>query len=364
MLIKEIIEELNNFAPLELQEDYDNSGLNVGNPENEISGILISLDITPEIINEAIENNCNLIISHHPLIFKGIKKITGKNDVEKSIIKAIKNDISIYCGHTNFDNHYLGVNNKIAEKLNLNNLQILDNKENIYRKISVYIPFESVEKVKNAMFETGAGKLGNYDCCSYDTIGLGSFRANEKSNPYIGEKNQIHFEKETKIEMIYPKYLENKIVSAMLSAHPYEEVAYNLINNEMKNKFSGAGIIGSFEEEITEIQLFEKLKSKFEISNIRHTKLLNKKIGKIAICGGSGAFLINNAIQAKVQAYITADLKYHDFFLAENKILLIDIGHYESEQFTKEIFFDIIHKKNVNFAVKISQKNTNPINNY
>ena len=364
MKIKEIVSELNNFAPVQLQESYDNSGLNVGNLENEITGILLCIDVIPEVVEEAIRKNCNLIVSHHPLIRNEIKKLTGDNYVEKSIILAIQNDISIYCGHTNFDNHASGVSWKIAEKLNLKNIKILAPINNIVRKVSVFVPQNYAEKVRNTMFDAGAGKLGNYDCCSYNTDGYGSFKANENANPFVGESNKIHFEQEVKIEVIYPSYLENKIITAMLSAHPYEEVAYDVFTLNNKISFAGMGVYGEFEEDISELDFLKKLKTTFFVENIRHSKFLNKKIKKVAICGGSGSSLIDKVKQIGSDAFITGDVKYHDYFLAENRIFLTDIGHYESEQFTKEIFFDIINKKNVNFAVNFSEIKTNPINNY
>lgn len=364
MKIKEIVNELNSYAPIELQENFDNSGLNIGNLENDIIGILICIDIIPEVVQEAIDKKCNLIISHHPLIFNNLKKIIGVNYVERSIILAIKNDISIYCGHTNFDNYSEGVNKKIAEKIGLEDIKILSTNSEQIKKISVFVPLKYAQTVRNAMFEAGAGKQGNYDCCSYNTDGFGSFRANEKAKPFVGKNSEMHLEAETKIETIYPAYLENKILEAIFTTHPYEEVAYDIytINNNIK--FAGLGMYGSFEKEITELEFLNRLKTTFTVENIRHSKMLNKKIQKVAVCGGSGSFLIEKAKLIDVQAFVTADIKYHDYFLAEDKIFLIDIGHYESEQYTKEIFFDIINKKSVNFAVIFSEINTNPIKNY
>ena len=364
MKISEIINALNEFAPLPLQEDFDNSGLNIGNPDNEITGILLTIDVTPEIVNEAIVHGCNLIISHHPLIFGKLKKITGTNYVERSIITAIKNDISIYCGHTNFDQVYNGVSARICDKLNLKNRKILSPKSNILKKISVFAPISHAEKVRDTMFRAGGGHIGNYDCCSYNTQGKGSFRGNDSSNPFVGNKGEIHFEDEIKIEMIYPEYLERYIISEMLKEHPYEEVAYDLIKLDNKNNFAGLGMTGFLDNEITETELLSTLKKVFGLNTLRHSELLNKPVKKIAVCGGSGASFIEIAKSSGAHVFISADIKYHDYFLAENKILIIDIGHYESEQYTKDIFYDIIMKKNVNFAVRFSEINTNPIKNY
>ena len=363
MKVQDIINLLNEFAPLDIQEDFDNSGLNIGNPEQEVSGILITLDITPEVVEEAISLNCNLIVSHHPLIFGKLKKITGTNYIEKAIIKAIKNDIAIYCGHTNFDQVFHGVSSKICDKLELKNREILSAKKNHLRKISVFVPNSHAEQVRNAMFEAGAGNIGNYSNCSYNVNGVGSFKANSLANPFVGTIEKIHFENETKIEIIYPDYAEKEIIKSMLQNHPYEEVAYDLIKLENQNNFCGLGMAGTIET-IDEITLLEKIKTIFEIKTVKHSPLLNKPVNKISVCGGSGAFLIENAKRSKSQVFITADIKYHDYFLAENQILLVDIGHYESEKYTKEIFYDVISKKYSNFAVHISKINTNPIKIY
>ncbi len=360
MKIKDIVSFLNKQVPLSLQEDFDNSGLNLGNYDHDVKGVLICLDVTLDVINEAINDNCNLIISHHPLIFSKLKRITSSNDIEKAIVLAIKNDISIFCGHTNFDNYHNGVSYKIAKKLNLKNISVLSPSLNTLEKISVFVPNDFVDIVREKMFEAGAGNIGNYDSCSFNSQGLGTFRANENANPFVGEKSKLHFENETKVEMVLQKSNEKAIVSAMLSVHPYEEVAYNIItlNN---NSQTGLGIYGELEEEISEEQFLTLLKDIFFVKYIRHSQLRDKKIKKISLCGGSGAFLINNAIALSSDAFITGDLKYHDFFLAENKILLCDIGHYESEQFTKEIFYEIISSLNPDFPIKISKINTNPI---
>ncbi|MDR2009580.1 MAG: Nif3-like dinuclear metal center hexameric protein [Bacteroidales bacterium] len=364
MKIKDLIKEFNNFAPLYLQEDFDNSGLNVGNPDEEIKGVLLTVDITPEVVEEAIENNCNFIVSHHPLIFGKLKKITGSDYVEKSIILAIKNDISIYCGHTNFDQVFYGVSSKICDKLGLINRNILAPKPGILKKIAVFVPVDYAETVRNAMFNSGAGHVGNYDCCSYNTEGKGSFCGNDSTNPFVGKKGEVHFENEVKIEMIYPEYLERQILDSMINVHPYEEVAYDLIKLENANNYVGLGMVGHLENEKNEKQLLDEIKKQFGLTTLRHSQFLNNPVKKIAVCGGSGAFLINAAKNSGADVFVSADIKYHDYFLAENKILLVDIGHYESEQFTKEIFYDIIMKKNINFAVRFSKINTNPIKNY
>ena len=364
MKIKELLYSFEEFAPLALQEDFDNSGLQIGNSESDIKGVLICIDITPEVVEEAIKYDLNLIVSHHPLIFSRLKKITGSDYIEKSIILAIKNNISIYCGHTNFDNVYNGVSAKICEKIGLKNLKILAPKEDILKKIVVFVPQSHAEKVRNAMFEAGAGHIGNYDNCSFNIQGSGSFRANESTNPFVGERGKVHFEDEQRIEMIYPSYIEKKLISKILESHPYEEVAYDIYKLDNKWKTVGLGMTGELEKAFPEKIFLNILKEKFNLSSLKHTNFLNKPIKKVAVCGGSGAFLISAAKHTGADIYISGDIKYHDYFLAENRILIVDIGHFESEQFTKEIFYDIIMKKNPNFAVRFSEIITNPINTF
>ncbi len=364
MKIKELLSSFEEYAPLALQEDFDNSGLQIGDREADITGVLICIDITPTVVEEAIQNNLNLIISHHPLIFSKLKKINGSDYIEKSIILAIKNDIAIYCGHTNFDNVYNGVSAKICDKLGLTNLQILAPKTDILKKIVVFVPESHSEIVRNAMFEAGAGHIGNYNNCSFNLSGTGSFKANENANPYVGERGKTHFEKEQRIEMIYPAYIEKKLISKILESHPYEEVAYDIYKLDNKLDIVGLGMTGELKKEISEKKFLSLLKEKFNISSLKHTNFLNKPIKKVAVCGGSGAYLISTAKHSGADIYISSDIKYHDFFLAENQLLIVDIGHFESEQFTKEIFYDIIMKKNPNFAVRFSEINTNPINTF
>ncbi len=364
MKIRELVAELESFAPSALQENYDNAGLNIGFPEAEISGVLICVDVIPEVVDEAIANGCNMIISHHPLIFPNIKKITGRNNVEKCIISALQNNISIYCGHTNFDKAPNGVSMKMCEKLGLKNCKTLDSEKHILKKIAVYVPKSHADQVRRAMFEAGAGTIGNYDNCSFNIEGIGTYRADENCNPFAGEIGKLHHEAETKIEVILPAFLQSRVISAMLKVHPYEEPAFDIFAIENEWESAGLGAVGELETEISEDELLKLVKQNFCVGNIRHSAKTGRKIRRIAVCGGSGASYIREAISQKADAFITADIKYHDWFLAENKIILLDIGHYESEQFTKEIFYDIVVKKNNNFATYFSKVNTNPINNY
>jgi dinuclear metal center YbgI/SA1388 family protein len=361
MKIADVINELENLAPPVLQEDYDNAGLITGNSEWNCKGILCTLDATEEIVEEAKANNCNLIVAHHPIVFKGLKKITGRNYVEKTIINAIKNDIAIYAIHTNLDNVIEGVNNKIADKLNLINRQVLLPKENMLMKLYTFVPVEYVEKVRAAIFNAGAGFIGNYSECSFNAEGKGTFKAGENTHPFIGEKNILHQENEIKTEIIFPSYLKNKIVHALMEAHPYEEVAYDIISLSNNYQKTGSGLIGELQQEISETEFLASIKNDFALQVIRHTALLQKPVKKIAICGGAGSFLINNALSAGADFYITADIKYHEFFDSNNKMVIADIGHWESEQFTIELLHEVLQAKFPNFAVLKTKKVTNPV---
>ncbi|HOK38007.1 MAG TPA: Nif3-like dinuclear metal center hexameric protein [Bacteroidales bacterium] len=362
MKVADIISLFDGVAPIKLQENFDNSGLNVGNPQTEIAGVLLCLDVIPEVVEEAIAEKCNLIISHHPLIFDGLKSITGKNYIEKSIALAIKNDISILCLHTNLDSVREGVSGKIADKLLLENKKVLVPKENSLRKLVVFVPESHAEEVRKSIFDAGAGHIGNYDSCSYNVNGLGSFRAGVDANPFVGEIGKIHYEPEIRVETIFPEYLQNKIISAMLSSHPYEEVAYDIYKLENKWNSVGFGIVGELSTKMEEKDFLLYIKEKLNVKYLRHSSFTNKTIKKVAVCGGSGASFIKEAITAGVDVYITGDVKYHDYFSIEKQFLLVDIGHYESEIFILEKFYDEIIKKNPNFAVRFTKINTNPIN--
>lgn len=364
MKINEIIGIINEFAPIPLQESYDNAGLIIGDPQGEANSALLTIDITEEVIDEAIKNKDALIISHHPIIFSGLKKINGANYVERCIIKAIQNNIAIYAAHTNIDSVFDGVNNKICEKLNLKNVEILEPKENTLLKLVCFIPLDYKERVANAIFSVGAGKIGTYNSCSFNTPGTGTFMAGDGSHPFVGEKGHVHEEKEVRFETIIPSFLKEKVLNAMYESHPYEEVAYDIYPLKNSYKDAGIGMIGNLENEIDEKDFLDQIKNTFKVKCIRHTKLFNKKIKRVAVCGGSGSFLLKQAIRKKADIFISADFKYHQFFDAENKIIIADIGHYESEQFTTEIFYDVLTKKITNFAIHFSQVNTNPLNYY
>lgn len=361
MTIKDITQVLEEMAPLAFAEDFDNVGLLVGDVQNNCTGVLICHDALESVIDEAITENCNLVVCFHPILFSGLKKITGKNYVERTVIKAIKNDIAIYAVHTALDNHKNGVNKIMCDALGLVNTQILVPKENFIKKLTTYTIPSNVEAVKTALFTAGAGAIGNYDSCSFISKGEGTFKGNEHSNPTIGTVGTLEKTDEIKIEVIFEKYLESKIINVLHTAHVYEEVAYQIITLENAHQNIGLGMISELEEEMSESTFLEHVKNKMQCGGIRHSALINKPIKRVAVLGGSGSFAIKAAISQGADAFLTADLKYHQFYEAENKLLLCDIGHYESERFTKNYIFDYITKKIRNFAIILSKVNTNPV---
>lgn len=364
ILIKDITHLLEQIAPLQLQESYDNCGLLTGSKSTIAKGALITLDVTEAIIDEAIENKCNLIVAHHPLIFSGLKKISGNTWVERTLIKAIKNDIAIYAIHTNLDNVISGVNKMMADKIGLKEGRVLQTKSGLLKKLICFCPKDKADVVRDALFSAGAGKIGEYEQCSFNTEGTGTFKGNEKTNPYVGIAGELHKEAEIKIETIFPAYLEAQVLTSLMMAHPYEEVAYDII--PLHNYWSkvGSGYIGHLPEAMPEQDFLAHVKKVFNCGVIRHTALRGEKIKKVALCGGSGSFLLKDAINNHADIFITADFKYHQFFDADNQIVIADIGHFESEQFTKELIFNEIQKKFSTFALCLSKNNTNPIHYY
>ncbi|GAA3615883.1 Nif3-like dinuclear metal center hexameric protein [Flavivirga amylovorans] len=361
MIVQDVINHLEELAPLAYAEDFDNVGLLVGNKNEKVTGILVTLDTLEAVVEEAIEENCNLIVSFHPIIFKGLKKITGKNYVERVVMKAIKHDIAIYSMHTAIDNAINGVNDMICNKLDLTNKRILIPQSETIKKLTTYVPKEEADRLRTALFHVGAGNIGNYNDCSFNVEGYGTFNGNENSNPTKGEKGKAHTEIETKITVTYAKHLESKIIKTLFDAHSYEEVAYEITTLENKNQNIGMGMVGELKDAMDESSFLNYLKAKMNTGCIRHSSFLNKPIKRIAVLGGSGSFAIGAAKASGADAFITSDLKYHDFFIAENRILLADIGHYESEQYTKNLLVANLTKKITNFAVVLSKTNTNPV---
>ncbi|MEN9907940.1 MAG: hypothetical protein RLZZ540_1081 [Bacteroidota bacterium] len=361
MKIKEILSVLEEMAPLAFAEDFDNVGLLVGDQNAEATGILVCHDALENVIDEAIAKKCNLVVCFHPILFSGLKKITGKNYVERSIIKAIKNDIAIYAVHTALDNHQDGVNKIFCDALGLKKTKVLIPKPNFIRKLITYTIPENAEKLRNALFDAGAGNIGNYEDCSFNSKGIGTYMGNEHSNPEIGERFEFVESEEIKIEVTFEKYLESKILKALFKNHVYEEVAYEIYDLQNQHQNIGLGMIGEFESPMNEKDFLALVKDKMQADGIRYSAFLGKSIKKVAVLGGSGSFAIKNAIQADADAFLTADLKYHQFYEAENRLLLADIGHFESERYTKNYIVDFLRKKILNFAIILSEENTNPV---
>jgi dinuclear metal center YbgI/SA1388 family protein len=359
--IQEIIYQLEQWAPPIWQESYDNSGLLTGNPSQEIQGILITLDCTEEVVQEAITKGCNMIIAHHPIIFKGLKSLTGKNYVERTIIDAIKNDVAIYAIHTNLDHVHTGVNAKICQLLGLERTAILAPKSDALMKLVTFVPQDQTDRVLEALHQAGAGQIGNYSHCSFRVPGMGAFLPNDHANPTIGQARQLEKVPEDRLEVLVPVHAKYEILSALKATHPYEEVAYYLQPIANTHQEVGAGMTGYLPEPMPEVEFLQMVKEKMGPACIKHTPLREKKIKKVAVCGGAGSFLINKAIASKADIYITSDIKYHEFFEADKHIVVADIGHYESEQFTKELIFEYLTKKFSTFAFYLSETQTNPI---
>jgi dinuclear metal center YbgI/SA1388 family protein len=361
MTIGSIINFLETLAPPSLQESYDNSGLIIGSAQVQCTGILISLDVTEAVVEEAEKAGINLIVAHHPLIFSGLKKIQNNNYVGRTVIKAIKSDIAVYAIHTNLDNVIQGVNGKIAERLGLQKLEVLVPKAGMLRKLHTFVPTDHLDKVRDALYAAGAGRIGNYDEVGFVGDGTGNFKALPGATPFVGETGQRHYEQEARLEVIYPTEIENELVAALKSAHPYEEVAYDLVALQNSDPGIGTGLVGELPDEMDEISVLGLLRERFNLKVIRHTPLTGRMVKKVALCGGAGSFLISNALRTGAEFFVTADLKYHEFFGAESRIVIADIGHFESEQFTCDLLFERLQEKFLNFAVLKSGVETNPV---
>lgn len=368
MLVQDIIDILEEMAPLHYAEDFDNVGLLVGSNTQKVTNVLVTLDTLESVVDEAIEKGCNLIVSFHPIVFKGLKKINGNNYVERVIIKAIQNNIAIFAIHTALDNHWQGVNHMICEKLGLTNQQILIPKKETICKLNTFVPNKNLTQVRDALFKAGAGAIGNYDSCSFYNEGTGSFKGNEHSNPTVGNPNEFKEEQEVQLQLTFAAHLRGSVLKTLQKAHPYEEVAYEISTLENINQKIGMGMIGELPTALPEKECLQLVKDTFKSGGIRHSSFLDKPIKKIAVLGGSGAFAISNAKRAGADLFITADIKYHEFYQAENQFIVADIGHYESEQYTKDLIVSHLTKKISNFApafnsgnIVLSDKNTNPI---
>lgn len=362
MKLKELCTSLEEWAPLAYQESYDNSGLIVGGLSAELTGVLVSLDCVEDVIEEAIAKGCNAIVSHHPIVFKGLKSFTGKNYVERTLVKAIKNDIALYAIHTNLDNIHTGVNKMLADKIGLLNTRVLVPKKEVIKQLVTYAMPADADSIRNALFEIGAGALGEYSECSFTVSGSGTFKGSQNSNPVVGEKGIRTCQVEERIEILFPAFMESRVISVLKNSHSYEEVAYSVFNLSNENQNVGSGMIGELSIAENSLDFLGTLKNNLNADGIRYTSLVKNKIKKVAICGGSGSFLLQAAIRSGADVFITGDFKYHEFFDAENKIIIADVGHYESEQYTKDLIADFLSEKFPKFAVHLSEVNTNPIN--
>ena len=362
MIVNDVIQAVEAFAPGMYQEGYDNSGLQIGNGGMEVKGILVSLDVTEDILREAQERGCNMVVAHHPLLFSGLKRIAGRNYIERIVESAIKKDIAIYAAHTNLDNMRGGVNAKIAERLGLQNTAILSMRMDTLRKLYTFAPQEAADKVRQALFAAGAGDIGKYRECSFNTKGTGTFKPDADANPAIGEAGGPREEvEEVKIEVLVQRHKEVQVLKALFENHPYEEVAYEFINLQNANQEIGAGMVGTLSEPMDEMTFLTFLKKQMKTDCIRHTNFLGRQVERVAVCGGSGSFLLKDAIAARADVFVTGDFKYHQFFDADNQIVIADVGHFESEQFTVELLGDILKKKFPNFAILLSNISTNPV---
>jgi len=362
--ISELIQCIETFAPPRYQESYDNSGLLVGDRNQEVDNVLLSIDVTETVVKEAISLGAGLIIAHHPIVFKGLKRLTPDNYVQRTLLLAIKNDIAIYAAHTNMDAVIQGVNMELANKLGLSNVSVLQPVSGVLRKLYCFVPKAHLVAFRDAIFASGAGEIGNYSDCSFSVAGHGTFRAGDNTDPFVGKIGALHTEAEIKVEIIFPEHLQTQVVKAVRQNHPYEEPAFDIVKLENEWNQLGIGLIGELEAPMLEDVLLDRVKCKLGTPTLRYTKTKKSTYRKIAICGGAGAFLINAAKRAGADAFITGDVKYHEFFDAENRMMIIDAGHYETEQFTKDLFYRVITKNFPNFAVQISNRNTNPVNYY
>jgi dinuclear metal center YbgI/SA1388 family protein len=361
MIVQDVINYLEALAPLAYAEDFDNVGLLVGDKNTNISGVLVTLDTLESVVDEAIQKKCNLIVSFHPIIFKGLKSLTGKSYVERTVLKAIKNDIAIYAIHTALDNALKGVNDIICNTLGLTNKTILIPQKGTIKKLTTYVPIGNANALRSQLFKAGAGNIGNYDNCSFNTEGKGTYRGNEASNPTLGKKGELHEEKEVQISVTFNTHVESQLLKALFEHHPYEEVAFEVATLDNYNQNIGMGMVGELKNEQSTTSFLKCVKEKMNVFAMRHSQITKKSVKKIAVLGGSGSFAISAAKRSGADVLITSDLKYHDFFSAENDIILADIGHYESEQFTKNFLVDYLSKKITNFAVVLSTTNTNPV---
>lgn len=359
--IKDILAAIEQYAPLPLQDDFDNAGLQVGDTSQPATGALLTLDVTEAVIDEALAEGCNLIIAHHPLAFRAFKSLTGSTYIERCMMKACKYDLVVYAAHTNLDNAVGGVNYRLAELIGLENVRILSPAKDMLMQLVTFVPEACAEMMRTTLFNAGAGHIGGYDACSFNLAGEGTFRAGEGARPFAGRIGELHTEREVRIETILPRYRQAAVTRALLSVHPYEEPVFDFYPLANSWTQAGAGIVGELPESEDERDFLLRMKTLFQVDCIRHSEFTGRPIREVAVCGGSGAFLAKEAIAYGADVFLTGEAKYNDFYDVDGRILLATIGHYESEICTKHIFYDIISKKFPTFAVHFSNVNSNPV---
>ncbi|MDD3735575.1 MAG: Nif3-like dinuclear metal center hexameric protein [Bacteroidales bacterium] len=362
--LSEFVSWLEELIPLSFQEDYDNSGLQVGDPGAMISSVLLAVDVTPEVLAEAVSHGCDLVLSHHPLIFRPLRHITGGNNSEVCVARALRHGIAVYSTHTSFDNTANGVSRILAEKIGLQRINVLSPLKGRLFRLVTFVPDSHASAVRDALFAAGAGNIGNYDRCSFNVTGEGTYRAGEGADPFAGSIGEYHAEPEVRIEVVVPAHVKGACVRALLAAHPYEEVAWDLIALDNEYRGAGAGAIGALPEPLAGAALLQVLQGFTGLPVIRYSGDPARTVRRVAVCGGAGSALINDAARAGADAFITGDIKYHSFMEAPPDMLVADIGHYESERYSLEILFNLIQKKFPNFALRFSGITTNPINYY
>ncbi len=361
MKIKEVLDALERFAPLPFQDGFDNAGLQVGLTDAEVTGALLCLDVTEPVVDEAVAMGANLIVAHHPLLFHGRKSITDGDYVGRCLLEAIRHGVAIYAAHTNLDNLAGGVNFEIARRLGLQQVRILSPKEGMLLKLAVYVPESHADLLRGALFEAGCGAIGRYDNCSFSTEGTGTFRAGADTRPYCGRPGELYTGREVRVETVLPAYRKGAVLKALLENHPYEEPAYDFYPLSQGWSGVGSGVVGMLPEKMSEAGFLGRVKEVFSVACLRHNALTGRSVKRVALCGGAGAFLIPEALKAGADVFLTGEIKYHEFFGYEGRILLAEAGHYETEQFTPYLLQETLQRLCPSLPVQCTKVRTNPI---
>ena len=362
MTISEFIRQLSTKIRFSYAEDFDNVGLLCGRPEQELRGVLVCHDALESVVQEAIEKGCNCIVAFHPIIFSGLKSITGKSYVERAVMLALENKIAIIAVHTAWDNDFYGVNHGIAKALGLRHLQVLIPKKDALSQLRFFVPVEAAEQVRSAIFATGAGTIGQYADCSFNIHGTGTFLPLEKASPAYGEVGTWEQVSEMEVQILVENWQLPAAIQAMKDAHPYEEVAYYVTSLRNENHHAGLGQFGLLDEEMSAQEFLSECRAVFDVPVIRTSSHFTGRIRKVAVLGGSGASGISAAKKLGCDAYVSSDFKYHDFFQGDENFLLADVGHFESERFVSQQLADVISNILPTFAVLKSETKTNPVN--